>query len=377
MSSFPVYPEELDPSFLTRVIGELHPGTVVGAVRLLDAKGFGNTDVSTSARVMLALDYAQNPAELPPRVMVKMLKTDDWPARGIMADTNTRQRPPRSSLYENEVNFYRHFGREIKVNLPRVIAAQFDPESKRYALILEDLSLLDASFPSQADQATVTDMQTLLTALAGFHAQYWQTSRFDADLSWVQTQATGDVAEMLRGAVRGGVRDELTKFKFKRELLERAGTSEEELFAGMAALHAHQATLPQTLIHGDAHFGNSFGLPDGTRGFYDWQLAVQGFCIQDVTYAMITTLSIAQRRQHERELLAYYREQLLEHDVRGVPAIETLWLEYRRATQWCVTIGWLPCPPNAYGWELVVIGNQRTFTAYEDLETKEAIASLL
>jgi aminoglycoside phosphotransferase (APT) family kinase protein len=33
---------------------------------------------------------------------------------------------------------------------------------------------------------------------------------------------------------------------------------------------------PQTLLHGDPHPGDTYGLPDGTTGFYDWQLARLG-----------------------------------------------------------------------------------------------------
>lgn len=376
MTTFPKYPEDLDAGCLTQLIGELHPRTEVADVRIIEAKGFGSTNVSTSSRVMLDIAYANNPAGLPSRTMAKMVKTDDWPARGIVADAGARQRPPRSSLYANEIDFYRHLGGDTEINTPRALAAALDVASGRYVLLLEDLVSDGAHFYTQYDQLALDEAHALLAMLASFHAQYWQSDRFGADLRWLQTPADGPVADMIMGAVREGVRDELRKFKFKRELLERVAITEAELFAGLAALHRHQGTLPATLIHGDAHLGNSFRLRDGNVGLYDWQLVARGFCLHDVAYMIVTSHSIAERRKRERDLLRFYREALLRNGVHDVPDEEKMWLEYRRAIHWCVTIGWLPCPPDAYGWELVVIANARTFAAYEDLETKSAIRQL-
>ena len=108
----------------------------------------------------------------------------------------------------------------------------------------------------------------------------------------------------------------------------------------------------------------------------DWQLTSKGFALHDVSYAMATALSVAQRRRHERELLGYYRERLLAEGVRDAPADEELWLEYRRAVVWGVYIGWLTTPVVNYGWEVTVMNHLRLMTAYEDLETGKAIEAL-
>lgn len=43
---------------------------------------------------------------------------------------------------------------------------------------------------------------------------------------------------------------------------------------------------------------------------------------------------------------------------------------------WNVTIGWLITPVINYGWEINTSARLRTMTAYEDLETRKAIANL-
>lgn len=377
MQVFPVYPEELTPEFMTASIGELHPDTLVSNVTVVEAVGFGDIAVSTSARVDISLEYSRNPADLPERAIIKMVKTNEWPSRNISLRPGVRQRPPRSPLYENEVNFYRNIGAESPVEIPRVLAARMDQTSGRFVLVLENVASRGAHFPTQFDEASVEEVEGLLSQLARLHANYWKSCRFRTDLAWIQTPTRGAVADMLRTTVRAAVGSELAAFKFKREFLGSVGLTERELFEHLDALEKHQERLPGTLIHGDPHFGNTYRLPDGRVGFLDWQLAVCGFGIHDVSYLMITALSIAQRREFERELLGHYREQLLMHNIPDVPCQEDMWLEYRRAAHWCVTIGWLPCPPVAYGWELVVVANQRTFTAYADLECRRAIEGLL
>ncbi|MGE0409020.1 MAG: phosphotransferase [Amphiplicatus sp.] len=381
--SFPVYPEDLTPDFLTAVISDLHPGVTVTGATVLDAKGFGETNVSTSARVTLGLEYRPGSQTLPKKALIKMLKTDDWPGRPLSdgvdgsGERSVRQRAPRFAIYKNEVDFYGYLGKEIPVEIPRPLAARFDEASKRYVLILEDVTERGANFWSQFDETSQEDIQAVLDAAAKMHARYWESPRFQDDLKWVQTQSEGPVHETVNGPVRASVHRELQRHKFKREILGRIETTESELFTGLKALQRHQSRLTRTLIHGDAHIGNTYRLPNGDVGFYDWQLFAQGFCIQDVAYLIVTTLSIALRRKYERDLLKFYIEKLVSYGVKNPPGDEMLWLEYRRAIHWCVTIGWMPCPAYAYGWELFVVANNRVSTAYEDLETKKAVAELL
>ena len=141
-------------------------------------------------------------------------------------------------------------------------------------------------------------------------------------------------------------------------------------------MQAHQATLPQTVCHGDTHIGNTYALPGDTGGLLDWQLASRGFALHDVSYLIATGLSVAERRRHERDLLAFYREQLRAHGVAEAPSLDDLWTEYARAMIWGLYIGWLITPVVNYGWEKSVMAHLRTMTAYEDLDTAQLIARL-
>src|SRR3546814_13677862 len=105
-------------------------------------------------------------------------------------------------------------------------------------------------------------------------------------------------------------------------MLQRWRTSGDELRQCVAKLHRHQQTLARTLLHGDTHLGNIYLLPDGRAGLLDWQLVVRGHHMHDVNYIVTTALSIGDRRNHERDLLAYYLDCLKAHGVAGAPDLD-------------------------------------------------------
>jgi aminoglycoside phosphotransferase (APT) family kinase protein len=167
------------------------------------------------------------------------------------------------------------------------------------------------------------------------------------------------------------IQHEIDSQVFKTELVGKLGTTGAELLAGVQAVQRHQSTLSQTVLHGDTHLGNTYLLP-GTGpeapggGLLDWQLSVRGHHMHDVNYLITTALSIAERRLHERDLLAFYLDRLAAEGVRDLPPFEATFREYRRALVWGVYIGWLTTPVVNYGWEINVVNHLRLTTAYED-----------
>jgi hypothetical protein len=102
----------------------------------------------------------------------------------------------------------------------------------------------------------------------------------------------------------------------------------------------------------------------------------RGFCMHDVSYVLITGLSVATRRAHERELIAYYLDQLRAKGVASPPTLEEAWYEHRLAAVWCVYIGWLTTSIDNYGWDITVCNHVRLFAAYNDLGSAALLAEL-
>lgn len=367
----PPSPYDLTPELLDGIVKQVLPHAGVSNVTIVKSHEYGDGDVSTSARATAKLDYtAQSPGDLPRDVILKLSfdpgqkGTDAWYCQ-------------LNGLFSNEVNFYNRIRPGLGIEAPRSLGGHFDPVSKRYLLIMEDVTRRGATFPSNLDEVGVENVKRILDAIAIVHAAHWQSERFNGDLSWVETHLRGGVEDHMQSVIpEEGIRSQLELHKFKRELLERLGTTERELFAGMCVNKLHQSTLPQTLLHGDLHIGNTYRMPDSSVGLHDWQLCVKGFALHDVTYIINTALSIAERREHERALLEYYREKLIELGVTSPPG-EMLWTEHRRAALWTLYIGWLTCPPESYGWETMAVALQRVSTAVEDHATLSLVREML
>jgi len=362
----PETPRDLTPELLTALISRTRPGARIESVDIIDAKKYGDQNVSTSARVRLRARYSgDNCADLPAELLVK-----------FSLDPDVAYCAQLHAIYENEVNFYTRLRAEVEVETPRSLGGYFDPESKRYVLVLEDLTQAGVRFPSVMQEVSLDEVRSVLDTLARLHAKYWESPRFKTDLSWVQTHVQGDVEKLMSGLISESIRVEIDKEKFKRELIGRMRTSEPELRRGLAAVQRHQSTLPQTLLHGDPHVGNIYLTADGHGGLVDWQIMVRGYAIHDVVYLITTALPIETRRARERELLAFYQDRLRTHGVAKAPDLETLWLEYRRAAVWGVYIGWLTCPVGNYGWEVNIMAHLRVTTAFEDHGTRQLMQEL-
>jgi len=365
VATFPHDADQLECGDLTRLVRSLHPGVEVTDFEVLESKTFaaGTDEVSTAGRIYVDVVLAGEGSDsLPRRWMVKVCRPDlgDIP------------------LYENEVAFYTRLRPEIGIEAPASFGGLYERGEQGFAIALEDLRLRDAHFSNVKSDVSLAQIESLLCALATLHARYWESPRFEADLAWVEPHTSGAIYTMFNhpNMIPAMIAEEIEQNQFKKELVEAAGQTAEGLYREFRKLQKHQATLPQTLCHGDTHIGNTYLLPDGAAGLVDWQLMARGYCLHDVTYLLMTGLSVGTRRHHQKELLAYYRAELVKQGVAEAPSLEDLGLEYRRAAVWGVYIGWLTTPIMNYGWDICVNNHIRLLTAYQDLECSEALADL-
>ena len=365
--SIPLEPEGFDAPVVQELIRTRYPHATVDAVRMVDfaLSTDGEQRVSTARRITVDadVDYSCSASDLlPRRLTIKV-------ARPGLGDI---------PLYDNEVNVYAHLADELPVLMPRCLGAMRDKALSSFGLVMEDLRVRQAEFPNVLTPTDVDGVTTLLDQLAALHAHYWQSPRFDADLDWVLPHTSGPIHDLftLEGGVPTLVNWEVRTQQFKRELVESVSETTESLLQKVNAAQRHQATLPTTLVHGDCHIGNTFSLPDGSRGLLDWQLTARGYCMHDVSYLIITALSVKDRRAHEDELISYYRQRLTEAGVAEAPSVEKLRYEHRLAAAWCFYIGWLTTPLENYGWEINVANQIRLATAYRDLDSKAALEAL-
>ena len=365
---YPLGKEGWTPELLTGLVERLHPGTSVTDCTVVEGWFYGSGRASTSGRLELDLRYAGPDA-------------DKLPARAICKIAQTVS--SAEALYDNEVSFYSQLRPELdaaglEIETPLCAGADYDSASGTYALVLEDLTQRGAIFPSVLTSLTLPQLRNVLAMLARLHAHFWQSPRFAADMPWVQGHVAGDLFKIFHNpaGVPAQIAHLVETIQFKREMVQRLGMSLDELFESFRKVQHHQARLPQTMLHGDTHIGNTYLLPNDRVGLLDWQLTVRGYCMHDISYIIATALPVEMRRSHERELLAFYRECLVAGGVAEAPAAEELWLEYRRAAVWNVYIGWLTTDIANYGWEISVMAHLRVMTAFEDLETAKLLRAM-
>ncbi len=405
MSVFPARIDEISVDLLTKILSERTPGVVVDGITVLDHAQCGDGLASTADRVSLSLSYVDGKrGDLPERMMLKTIflhpvfrfglpmiialarfvsLLDKIPilgrvsSPGIFSLINIYQRffpHAPEAMYANEVNFYRSIRYEVELEAPLSFASVIDENNGQFGIFMEDLALRSARFPNAITGVSLQEMKNLIINLAGLHAAYWESPRFETDLNWLPTTMQGGMYPVFNAIGLHLIRDQVAKNCFKQALLAPLNRSLDELWAGLWKSQQTIYQQPMTLLHGDTHIGNTYVLPDGKAGMLDWQLMVKGPWCHDITYLMITGLDVQTRRAHEKELLNLYRETLLEKGVRNGPTEEEAWLLYRQTAIWGLVIGWLITPPQNYGDEITTANISKLSTAMQDLDALESIA---
>jgi hypothetical protein len=356
---FPTRSELLTPELLTEVLSELQPGVAVEGLRVVEEAHCDTGSASTAARAVLDLDYVAGcDRGLPKRVVLKTVLIHPGAP---------------SSMYRNEVRFYRDLRPELALETPRVFASTFDEESGGFGVVMEDLRLRSARFPNATGSMNEAQIANVLGELARLHARFWTSPRFARDLAWLWTPRSGGFYDFMQGAGGEFLRYQVERSEYKQELFLRLGRSFDDAWKCLWKAQEILESEPTTLLHGDTHFGNTYLLPGDRVGLVDWQLMNRGRWSHDVTYILVTALDREVRRRSERDHLAYYLDRLRAEGVKTVPDLEDAWLLYRQTAIWGFLIGWMITPVENYGEEILRANLERLSAALEDLETFAAL----
>jgi len=395
----------VDAEAVQAMLARLHPGARVRSVEVLERARCGDGIASTADRIALRVGYEPGgDAGLPSRMILKtrllhpLLRFGLPAVLGLAKATRAAQALPavgtgaRSLLfvlvgvyqrffphapdpmYAGEVRFYTEIRPELDLEAPRALGGLFDERSRRFGILMEDLTERGARFPDATGEAPLDTLRDLLANLACLHARFWESPRLAKDLAWLPDRLSGGMFPVFEGIGRDLVRYQVERYPAKAERLRPLGRSVDRLWEDLWASQRRLAAGPQTLLHGDTHVGNTYVLPDGSGGFFDFQLAVRGHWANDVTYLLTTALGVEARRKYERELLAFYLDALGRHGVGAPPGPGAAWRCHRLATLWGLVIGWLITPPVNYGPQITDANVSRAAAACRDLDPFELIA---
>lgn len=355
--------EEITPAWLSAVLGNGVPDAAVVTFQL------GAEDEGTSSRRHLYLTWNEvgTAAGLPTSVFCKSTMT-----------LESRYLLGMNGGIAAEVSFYNNVRPHIEIRTPKVLFAQYDPVTLNSIVLMEDLAA-SVTFGSHELALTAEQCRSQLRLLARLHARYLESPDLATTLSdfndWedyfaITVEAAGFGPACHRGfvAAQGVV---------PARLFDRR----DEIWAATTRCVDLHRALPRTLIHSDVHLKNWYIEADGEMGLNDWQCSCKGNWSRDLSYVLSTALAPANRRAWERDLVAYYVDQLVEA---GAPAVlfDTAWLLYRQnlfsaLAWWTGTLGQPPeapkMQPEATSLEFI----RRIATAIDDLDALDSFDAVV
>lgn len=234
-------------------------------------------------------------------------------------------------FYLREVRFYQDIGLANPLRPARPYFAAFDETTHDFVLVLEDLGRLRVA--DQIVGCAEADAETVVDAIGGHHAHWWESQRFAA-LPWLKTFNTPPFPARLAGNFEAawprfldGVGADLPP------ALRGFG----ERFAALVPWFFQEITRPpHTFLHGDLRLDQLFFAvepEDPPVTALDWQVTSKGRGAYDVAYFLSQSLDTATRRSCESRLIERYAERLATHGI-DYPKDE-LWRDYRLTTAWC------------------------------------------
>jgi hypothetical protein len=248
-------------------------------------------------------------------------------------------------IFSREPRVYAELLPDLGLEVPDCYGATWDDDRLDGVLLLEDLADREALFHSPLDALSPNSVAVMLAQLAQMHATTHGSKWLDAH-DWLRP-LFWDVLEPGSYLTHVSAPDTLEQFlALPRGLsLPEAARDAQRISKAMRRTAAFgMEDAERCMIHGDAHVGNSYSLPDGALGLLDWQCVWRGSWAFDVAYFIASSLSPEDRRKHEVELLQHYLEERARHGWPG-PSMAHAFDRYRRYLAYGLTV-WLTNLPS-------------------------------
>ena len=330
MRSLPRTIADLDARFLSRVMG-----ATVASASVLDG------DAGTSSRARLALTGDG----VPDSVFVKM------PAETVA----TRLMGEVGRLARTETLFYDDIAAQL-TGVPKCHGSVFDSLTGRFVLVLEDLAVDHCVFPDTLHPLSPDQAAQVVDVLGRLHGRFWERVP-----NWAYTPS-GDSTTLIVGS--------MAKVSARR----LAETTDIPVGNGRFLMENNLAIAqlvdrpPHTVVHGDAHPGNVY-FRNGEAGLLDWQAVRRGNPARELAYTLITGMTTADRRAHQRDLLDVYRAALT---AAGGPELarDDLWSRYRMSAQYPFIATLIVAGAGGMQDETIALeGLRKSTAALDDLDT--------
>jgi len=258
--------------------------------------------------VRITLEYEGAPDAAAPQTIIGKFASQYEPLRSIFNS---------HGFYRTEVEFYRHFGSNAGIPVPRCYFADLDSSSGYFVLLLEDMRDCRVGDPLQG---SLEDIELAIDYLAPFHAHWWDSPRL-REFAWMRHPDVVPVealAEQMRGQLTRSL--DAVRQRFPNEFPPVLVAVVERLLANYDAVLDRQRDASRyTLVHRDFHSLQLFYPTERGGRFvvFDWQTATAGRGADDLARIVTMGLTIPQREHHDRRLIERYHAGVVRSGVSG------------------------------------------------------------
>ncbi|OTA98811.1 hypothetical protein M426DRAFT_325664 [Hypoxylon sp. CI-4A] len=353
--SLPLKPQEITAEWCTKILGhEVISATIVKEMH------------STASKILVDLTYREgvvDTSDLPSYICVK----------GGFNAALIALHPSLLWTYRREAEFYFYLSPVVNMTLPKVWYCGTDTVAGQGLVVMDDLAVQGCDFGDPLKPWPVDRVRAGVEQLAALHAKTWGAA--EKDFPWL----AGDKAmggNPLQGMISSLLSPAAWKLRFEDSVappLPEALADRERLERAFTTMWATENPKFRSVVHGDAHIGNTFITPDGRPGFIDWQGPHAGVCIQDVAYFVVGAMTVEERRNYEVGLVDSYLQALHDH---GGPkfGLDDVWYEYRKHA--LHGLAWALASPGMQAEENIFAMTERHSAAVVDHETFELLELL-
>lgn len=184
-------------------------------------------------------------------------------------------------------------------------------------LVMEDMT---PTYSVIKNDLTLSQVRSVVSILADVESSFWGDSR-------VPKYDLGHYVNSIN--INMGQSWDIFKDRY-REQLGKETADFEWMLKNPEIVASHYNSNPTTLSHGDVNVSNLLFSSDGSDRpiLIDWQLAAQRIIPFDLSYFLVKSLTVEQRRENEGTLLKEYYA-LLADQIRSRYTFDRLILDYR------------------------------------------------
>lgn len=347
----PTSVEEITTGWLAAALGDALGGPIVDSRIIAVMHG-------TATKIHLEVQYNKSGQTLTETI---------WAKTGLEKHSHSIG---QESVYAGEVYYYQNLAGKFPIRTPHCHYAHVESDTGRSIMLLADLLKIGAKFWDPTVPASVAQVSRGLESIAA-----WQAA------SWMHPILLEDSYLMGGGALRAGNIDgwvfdpknweeQSARPRF-RSLAPALRDREAWRAAHMKLLDDWWTREPLCLSHGDCHVGQAWSAPDGSVSMLDWQCSMAASWLHDFANFTVSSLSPADRRNVEGDLLKTHMQQLRDLGAENVPDMDRAWDCYRAGALYGAA--WALCKVEMQSEENCTEIAARHMAAVDDLKSVDVI----